>query len=222
MSTGWVEVPVARSYTRARRHPWVLGKLGEIRLWLGPYSRPQLVVAGVGLLVLGKTIPLWWPLFGPLPLVGLGFAVWAARCARIGGRVPEAAVWGWILLLVQPRCGRIAGRPARDLAPTRLHGGFFITDTDPVARPDTSPAVPAAPGRVAATPGGRPVPRTSAGSIRSARRRPQPPHHDRAAEPEPASRTGRAAAPASVTAAPRSSLDLLLEQSGARTPVKKA
>ena len=98
MTSAAVETQIARSYTRARRHPWVLGKLGEIRLWLGPYSRPQLVVGGVGLLVLGKTISWWWPIFGPLPIAALGVAVWGARCARIGGRVPEAAVWGWILL----------------------------------------------------------------------------------------------------------------------------
>ncbi|SEM75008.1 hypothetical protein [Streptacidiphilus jiangxiensis] len=226
MSTAAVEVPVARSYTRARRHPWVLGKLGEIRLWLGPYSRPQLVVAGVGLLVLGKTIPLWWPVFGPLPIVGLGFAVWAARCARIGGRVPEAAVWGWILLAAQPRSGRIAGRPAKDRASTALHGGFFLTETV-TGHSDAVPAGPVAERRSAAAPGPRAVRRPSfrrAAPARPAQRRPQALRPDRTTGPTAAPVTGGRTAPADAApeSRPRSALDLLLEQSGARTLSKKA
>ncbi|WP_052441083.1 hypothetical protein [Streptacidiphilus anmyonensis] len=207
MSTASVEVPVARSYTRARRHPWVLGKLGEIRLWLGPYTRAQLVVAGVGLLVLGKTIPLWWPVFGPLPVFGLGVAVWAARCARIGGRVPEAAVWGWVLLLVQPRGGRIGGRPARDRATSRLDGGFFLTETGTAPPTDLAPArqplrAPSALRRRGRPPAGRPLPST----------RPE------GGRPPGLSRPNTApAATAKAPAVPRSPLDLLLEQAGART-----
>ncbi|WP_052442930.1 hypothetical protein [Streptacidiphilus neutrinimicus] len=209
MSTASVGVPVARSYTRARRHPWVLGKLGEIRLWLGPYTRAQLVVAGVGLLVLGKTIPLWWPLFGPLPLVGLGFAVWAARCARIGGRVPEAAVWGWVLLLVQPRGGRIGGRPARVPAPRRLDGGFFLTETAAPPAPSDAPLVrqtdrdPSDHRLRVRTPSTGPLP-----SARPKVRRPRPSGRPRLTS---------AATTTEAVAVPRSPLDLLLEQAGART-----
>jgi hypothetical protein len=205
VSTASVDAPVARSYTRARRHPWVLGKLGEIRLWLGPYTRAQLVVAGVGLLVLGKTIPLWWPVFGPLPLVGLGFAVWAARCARIGGRVPEAALWGWVLLAAQPHGGRIGGRPARDASSGSLDGGFFVTEiappadtgTAPVLPPDDAPSPQRAPTRPTRT-----RPRSSTQLV-GARIRPE-----RRSDP-----TVPKAAPV-----PRSPLDLLLEQAGARSP----
>ncbi|RAG81242.1 hypothetical protein DN069_33855 [Streptacidiphilus pinicola] len=219
-----MEAPVARSYTRARRHPWVLGKLGEIRLWLGPYSRPQLVVAGVGLLVLGKTISWWWPVFGPLPIVGLGVAVWAARCARIGGRVPEAAVWGWLLLAAQPRGGRIGGRPAKDRASTTLHGGFFLTETALANGPaaDTAPVAGGSATRRAA-----PARRGSAPSARPARRRPQSSRPGPTTRPPSGAPSGptvatRPSAAEAVPSRPRSSLDLLMEQSGARTTTTKA
>jgi hypothetical protein len=195
----------------------VLGKLGEIRLWLGPYSRPQLVVAGAGLLVLGKTIPLWWPVFGPLPLVGLGFAVWGARCARIGGRVPEAAVWGWILLLVQPRHGRIAGRPARDRVSSVLHGGFFFTEAGQVCAGDAVSARPFG----SAVPGVRPARRSPALFVRSSQGRPALPRSGRSAGSRPSAPASGPAARSAAGAGPRSSLDLLLEQAGARSTTSK-
>jgi hypothetical protein len=120
---------IARSYTRARRWPWVLGKLGELRLPLGPYTPAQLAVAGVGTIALIRTYGWWAPVLGPIPVVVLGLAVWAARSARIGGRVPAAALWGVALALAQPRAGRIAGRTARDRPRADLLGGFHVTDT---------------------------------------------------------------------------------------------
>jgi hypothetical protein len=202
----------------------VLGKLGEIRLWLGPYSRPQLVVAGIGLLVLGKTISWWWPVFGPLPMVGLGFAVWAVRCARIGGRVPEAAVWGWIQLAAQPGHGRIAGRPAKDRAACALQGGFLLAETDPNSDTDASPVRPSGSRPAAGVadtwrPRQAPLP-----SVRPARRRPQPPRRDRTSRPKAVPPDGgrAGASEAARSCRPRSSLDLLLEQAGARTPSRKA
>jgi hypothetical protein len=124
------EVAVARSYTRARRHPWVLGKVGEWVLPLGPYTPAQLVVAGVGVLALIKTYGLWAPVLGPVPVAALGVAVWAVRSARIGGRVPAAALWGVTAALAQPRAGRIGGRAARDRARVDVLGGFYVTATD--------------------------------------------------------------------------------------------
>jgi len=123
------QLVIARSYTQARRHPWVLGKLGEWVLPLGPYTPAQLVVAGVGVWALITTYGLWWPVLGPVPLVGLGVAVWAVRAARIGGRVPTAALWGVTAALAQPRAGRIGGRTARDRPPAQLLSGFYVTDT---------------------------------------------------------------------------------------------
>lgn len=123
------QLVIARSYTRARRHPWVLGKIGEWVLPLGPYTPAQLVVAGVGVWALITTYGLWWPVLGPVPFLGLGLAVWAVRAARIGGRAPAAALWGVTAALAQPRAGRIGGRTARDRPPVPLLGGFYVTDT---------------------------------------------------------------------------------------------
>ncbi|MET7666055.1 hypothetical protein ABZT45_48940 [Streptomyces sp. NPDC005356] len=101
MSTPTSSLRVGRSYTRARRHPWVLGKIGDFTLPLGPYTPAQLAIAAAGTFLLIKTFSLWSPL-GPVPVVALGFAVWAARATSIGGRDPTVS---------------------------RLHGSFLIEDT---------------------------------------------------------------------------------------------
>jgi hypothetical protein len=174
--------------------------------------------------VLGKTIPWWWPVFGPLPMVGLGFAVWAVRCARIGGRVPEAAVWGWIQLAAQPRGGRIAGRPVKDRAPGTLQGGFFLAETDPNPDAGASPAKRSGTTSAAGVPDLWRLLQAPLPSVRPARRRPQPPRRDRTSRPKAVPPDGgRAGACAAARSCrPRSSLDLLLEQTGARTPSRKA
>ena len=142
---------VARSYTRARRHPWVLGKVGDWTLPLGPYTPAQLIVAGSGVMVLIRTYGLWAPYLGPLPLIALGAMVWAVRSARIGGRVPAAALLGLLTVALEPRAGRIGARPARDRRPAAMRGGFLITDTTDavpfgqrVAQPVRTSVAPAA------------------------------------------------------------------------------
>ncbi|RVU15133.1 hypothetical protein EOT10_39840 [Streptomyces antnestii] len=138
---------VGRSYTRARRHPWVLGKIGDFTLPLGPYTPAQLAIAAAGTFLLIKTFSLWSPL-GPVPVVALGFAVWAARATSIGGRSPLWAAYGWVQFALQPHGGRIGGRTVRDPKVSRLHGSFLIEDTTapaslpaaaaPLARPARS------------------------------------------------------------------------------------
>jgi len=47
---------VGRFYTAARRHPWVLGRIADWRIHLGPYASAQIAVAvGRGFLLI-KTI----------------------------------------------------------------------------------------------------------------------------------------------------------------------
>jgi hypothetical protein len=116
---------VARVYTSARRHPWVLGKLGDFTLPFGPYTPAQLVVMVGGALVLIKTFA-WWSWLGLLPVALWGAAVWAVRGAKIGGRSPFAAAMGWLTLALRHPAGRIGGRNARDRRPTRLSGAFVI------------------------------------------------------------------------------------------------
>ncbi|MFC5906382.1 hypothetical protein [Streptacidiphilus monticola] len=123
---------VGRSYTRARRHPWVLGKIGEFTLPLGPYTPAQLAIAGVGTFALIKTYG-WWAPLGPLPLIGLGALVWAARSAKVGGRTPQAALLGLLAAALQPPAGRINNATARDRRPTDIVGGFHLTTTGDAA-----------------------------------------------------------------------------------------
>ena len=140
---------VGRNYTAARRHPWVLGRVGEWKLWFGPYTPNQLSVAFLGAFTLIKTVDYWAPLLGPIPVVLWAVAVWAVRGARIAGRDPLAALLGWASLLARPHAGRINGRTARDRAPRTFHGGFVI---EAAPTPGGGPVVQV-------TPAASPVPR---------------------------------------------------------------
>ncbi|MCX4740827.1 hypothetical protein [Streptomyces antibioticus] len=124
---------VGRFYTSARRHPWVLGKVADWKIPLGPYTPAQIAVAVVGGFLLIKTIG-WWSWMGPVPLVGWLLAIWAVRRPKIRGRAPMQAALGWVLLGWQPTGGRIGGRAARDRAPHPLFGGFTIEDTPAPSR----------------------------------------------------------------------------------------
>ncbi|MFG3517529.1 hypothetical protein [Streptomyces bobili] len=131
---------VGRFYTSARRHPWVLGKVADWQIPLGPYTPAQIGVAVVGGFLLMKTLA-WWSWMGPVPLVAWLLVIWAVRRPKIAGRAPMQAGLGWVLLVWQPRGGRIGGRAARDRAPRPLLGGFTIEDA-PALAPAASPSHP--------------------------------------------------------------------------------
>ncbi|MCX4993357.1 hypothetical protein [Streptomyces sp. NBC_00568] len=168
---------VGRFYTSARRHPWVLGKVADWKIPLGPYTPAQIAVAVGGGFLLIKTIR-WWSWMGPVPIVAWLLAVWAVRRPKIGGRAPVQAALGWMLLGWQPRGGRIGGHAARDRAPRPLLGGFTIEDALP--SPTASASISAA-----RRPGGRTPRRTAASVHRSTSRR--PPSTSPAAPPPPLS-----------------------------------
>ncbi|MFF0205863.1 hypothetical protein [Streptomyces sp. NPDC005017] len=151
---------VGRYYTTARRHPWVLGKVADWRIPLGPYTPAQITVAVGGGFLLFKTIS-WWSWMGPVPVAVWVLAVWAVRRPKIRGRAPLPAMLGWILLARQPAGGRIGGRPARDRSPRPLRAGFTIEDT------------PAPPGPPPATGTTAPRPASRIAPSRAIRRRPQ-------------------------------------------------
>ncbi|MCT9010300.1 hypothetical protein [Streptomyces rhizosphaerihabitans] len=121
---------VGRFYTSARRHPWVLGKVADWKIPLGPYTPAQIAVAVGGCFLLIKTIS-WWSWMGPVPIAAWLLAIWAMRRPKIRGRAPMQAALGWMLLGWQPRGGRIGGHAARDRAPRPLLGGFTIEDALP-------------------------------------------------------------------------------------------
>lgn len=115
----------ARFYTAARRHPWVLGKLADWRLPLGPYNAAQIALAVVGGFVLVKTISVW-SVLGPVPVAAWLVGIWLLRRPKIGGRNPVSAALGVAALLLQPRGGRIGSHAARDPRAIRLGGGFTL------------------------------------------------------------------------------------------------
>ncbi|WP_051710271.1 hypothetical protein [Streptomyces sp. NRRL S-350] len=127
---------IGRSYTKARRHPWVLGKIGDWRIPMGPYTPPQLVVAAVGAFLLIRTVTWWAPVLGPLPVVVWAVAIWAARHSRIAGRSPFLVAADAASLLITPRGGRIAGRAVRPMRPVVMTGCFTVEEA-----PGDEPAV---------------------------------------------------------------------------------
>lgn len=128
---------VGRFYTAARRHPWVLGKVADWKIPLGPYTPAQIAVAVGGGFLLVKTIS-WWSWMGPIPIAAWLLSIWAVRRPKIRGRALLPAALGWALLLWQPQGGRIGGRAARDRAPHPLMGGFTIEDA-PAQAPAAAP-----------------------------------------------------------------------------------
>ncbi|MFE6848790.1 hypothetical protein [Streptomyces sp. NPDC057686] len=130
---------VARAYTSARRHPWVLGKLGDWTVPFGPYTPAQLVVLGGGAFVLIKTFA-WWSWAGPVPVVLWLCGVWTVRGAQIAGQNPFTALLGVLVLLLRHPAGRIGGRGARDRQPSYLRGQFVIEPARPAPAACDAPA----------------------------------------------------------------------------------
>jgi hypothetical protein len=119
---------VGRSYTRARRMPWVVGKIQGVSLPFGPYTATQLAVLLGGGWLLVQTFRFWSHL-GPAGLLVLVFppaAAWAVRHAKIEGRSPVRAAAGFLALLAEPRYGRIGGHLARDRRPVTLKGRIRV------------------------------------------------------------------------------------------------
>ncbi|MEV7775404.1 hypothetical protein [Kitasatospora sp. NPDC086791] len=166
----------------------MLGKLGDWRLPMGPYTPPQLIIASVGAFVLIKTATWWAPTLGPLPVVVWAVAIWAARHSRVGGRSLGPAVMDAVALALAPRHGRIGGRAVRPVPAEWLSGGFGIEE----ALEDEPPVASApAPAPVAAPPRSAAAKPKEARATRPDARRPRPPAPDTARRPQP--RRGRKA-----------------------------
>ena len=113
-----------RSYTHARRYPWVIGKIGG---WHLPtqLSLVQLAAMGMGLFVVVNTRSLWAHLPRAanllIEIAVPGACGWATRHLRLEGRTPLRALGGLAAYLATPPLGRVQGRrlretPARPLA----------------------------------------------------------------------------------------------------------
>ncbi|WDN56223.1 hypothetical protein [Streptomyces clavuligerus] len=164
---------IGHSYTRARKHPLVIGKLpGAGRLPGGPYTITQVMtmVISFGLLVMTKD--LWAAHFGALNfllmvLIPWGLA-WVLRYARLDGRDPARAVRSLLIYSSTPAQGRLAGKPQRVARP-RLATATCTVRVRSAERP--APAAAPAPAPVArraarpapvpaAAAAGRPEPKT--------------------------------------------------------------
>lgn len=121
---------ICATYTHARRHPRVLGRIAE---WSMPFqvTFTQLCVFLVSLLVVNKTWRYWGPTLPPIggSILAVGAPVvlaWLARRVKIEGRSPLRAALGWVQLWSTPHAGHISGRPAkqahgRDMGAARLY-----------------------------------------------------------------------------------------------------
>ncbi|MFJ8073887.1 hypothetical protein ACIQ7Q_08130 [Streptomyces sp. NPDC096176] len=123
-------VLVGRSYTRARKHPLVIGKLpGGGRIPGGPYTITQIVTMVVVFVLLLALRDLW-------AVFGLGNAfimiavpwglAWMARYARMDGRDPARALLGLITYGTAPPGGRLGGRPQRPFRTKLVTGQVTI------------------------------------------------------------------------------------------------
>jgi hypothetical protein len=123
-----------RSYTHARRYPWVIGKIGgwQLPTQLTPV---QLAALGATLLLLVHTRSLWAHLPRMLDLlVELALPVgstWAVRHLRMEGRAPLRALCGLAVFVATPRAGRLRGRPYRERRACPATGRLFVTAGSP-------------------------------------------------------------------------------------------
>ena len=105
------------SYTHARRHPMVLGRIAG---WAPPF---QLSLTQIAVLVASFGALTWtwsaWARFLPdtlalMVVAGLPVAAaWAVRRLRAEGRSLPRAALGWLALWSAPTTGAVAGRPFR-------------------------------------------------------------------------------------------------------------
>lgn len=194
-STEVEDALIGRCYTKARRHPLVVGTLpGGGRLWGGPYTIPQLIVAAASFALLLLFRPVWAHFGSVLNVLiavgvplGLAFGV---RRVSVDGRNPLAVAGSVLSVLGSPADGRLGGRPVKALTRrTSVRGGCTLTlrplhgSAGAAAEPVTAPVVERAP-------------------VRRVRPQPAPDNGRDATRPRPPHRRPAAAAPVAGAGAP--------------------
>ncbi|MCX4451711.1 hypothetical protein [Streptomyces sp. NBC_01789] len=112
------EVLVGRCYTRARRHPLMIGRWpgGRGRIWGGPYTVPQVIVLAGSLTLLLLTRALWahFGLLNYVIALGLPYGLsLLVRHVQVDGRNPLSVAASSVGLLTRPAGGRLGGRPVK-------------------------------------------------------------------------------------------------------------
>lgn len=124
------------SYTHARRHPSVLGKVGGANLPFGPYTPMQFVTFIVMFLFLMMTKGAWGSVIGSgVGRTGVlifvpGGMMWFVRNVRVEGRSPFRFAFGVIQRLAAPRHGLCRGKRMSRPRPRPLHGHTYATQLD--------------------------------------------------------------------------------------------
>ncbi|MFE6904272.1 phage holin family protein [Streptomyces sp. NPDC057717] len=134
MSSADAEDLVGRCYTKARRHPSMIGQWEGRRLWGGPYSVPQFITMGVvfaAMIVALVAVPRLWATFGLFNLVALALVPYLAsllvRRLHIDGRHPFAALASTAGLVAGGQRPRLGGRQLRRITTQPLQGTVTLT-----------------------------------------------------------------------------------------------
>ncbi|MPY57199.1 hypothetical protein [Streptomyces spongiae] len=170
---------VGHSYTRARKHPLVIGKLpGAGRLPGGPYTITQIVTMVVVFAALTLTQSLWAH-FGVGNVVIMIAFPWGLarvlRYARIDGRDPARALRSLLVYTSTPADGRLAGRPQHTPRPRLVRGHCTVRILAPSSAapvPQKAPAARAATLPASAQPARRPQPVPAAAAVSTLADRP--------------------------------------------------
>ncbi|MFJ8133371.1 hypothetical protein [Streptomyces hydrogenans] len=174
------EVLVGRCYTKARRHPLMIGKWpgGRKAIPGGPYTVPQVAVIAVTFAVLMLTRAVWAH-FGLVNLVialgvpyGLSLVV---RHVHVDGRNPLLVAMSAGGAVAAPAAGRLGGRPVKPVGRYRpLVGVCSVTWAEqtpdfPATAGEPAPAGKA-PAAAGSAPGGPAAARPMAAAVRAGSR----------------------------------------------------
>ncbi|MGW9047312.1 hypothetical protein ACWGQL_32880 [Streptomyces lydicus] len=143
-ATAQPEPLIGRCFTKARKHTLVVGHWpGGGRIWGGPYTVPQIIVAAATFAAAFLTRGLWahHGLVDVLPLIGVPYAL-ALVVGRIhvDGRNPLSVAASALGLAASGSSGRMDGRPVRQRRSGALVGVCTLT-----WRPPNEPSRAAAP-----------------------------------------------------------------------------
>lgn len=168
-TTAQPEPLIGRCFTKARKHTLVVGHWpGGGRIWGGPYTVPQIIVAAATFAAAFLTRGLWahHGLVDVLPLVGVPYAL-AVIVGRVhvDGRNPLSVAASVLGLAASGGSGRLDGRPVRQRRSSALVGVCTLTWQPPdepgraAAPREASPSLakPLPPTPVLAVPESRPA-----------------------------------------------------------------